>query len=460
MRIEVTSPWSGATLGSVEEASASEIEAAHDRAHAAKLRLLPLYERVEILERVAAAVQRDADELAALICAESAKPIRFAQAEVARAVVTLKTTAAEARTLVGEVLPLDATFAGAGTLSFTVREPAGVVVAITPFNFPLNLVAHKLGPAIDAGCPVILKPAEATPLSGERLVRLFHEAGLPREMLQVIHGRGASVVPSLVMRADVVSFTGSLAVGRALQRAAPDRPVHLELGGSAAALVEPDADLDAVVPRLALGAFGMAGQSCISVQRVLVRGERVREVTGRLVAAARATDCGDPALESTIVGPLVRVRDAERVLGVLDAARTAGARIVTGGHRGAHPALVVPTVVDTVEPTATVACEEIFGPVLCVLPYDTLEEGIALANTAPMLNASIFTHDLARAMRSVRGLRCGAVLVNESPTWRADPMPYGGDGDAGNTREGPRWAIRHLSREKLVVLPDATRRDG
>jgi acyl-CoA reductase-like NAD-dependent aldehyde dehydrogenase len=337
-----------------------------------------------------------------------------------------------------------------------------VVAAVTPFNFPLNLVLHKVGPALAAGCPVVLKPAEKAPLTAERLAALLRSVGLPDGWLEIVHGYGAEVVPPLVTHPDVslVSFTGSGRVAAALQRLAPEKPVLTELGGSAPMLVEADADLDRAARAAVAGGFGFAGQTCISVQRVYAARPVYEALCERIVAGARALVVGDPSDAATDLGPLFRPSEADRVRAWVDEAVARGGRLLTGGEwregavgPGAHPGLVRPVVLTDVPPDAAVVCEEVFGPVVVVDAYDTIGEGIARANaTRYGLNAAVFTRDIGAALAAARGLRAGAVLVNESPTFRADHMPYGGVGASGNTREGPAWAARAFTREKLVVL--------
>ena len=451
--LEVHSPYSGELVGRVAKAGAADARRAIDAAEAAMREPLPAHKRAEILVRVAGALGRRHDEVAQTIAAEAGKPLKAARVEASRAMSTFTFAAVEARTLAGELVPMDASQAGAGKLAFTLRQPVGVVGAISPFNFPLNLVAHKIAPAFAAGCAVVLKPASQTPFSALLLAELLLEAELPPGWLNVLVGPASEIGDVLVEdeRVRALTFTGSGDVGWKLVERAPRKRVKLELGNATPVIVAADADLEDVATRLAAHAFSFAGQSCISVQRIYVERRAYDELVSRFVPKVEALVVGDPLDEATDVGPLIDRDARDRVLAWIEEARAAGAEILTGG--GLEGELVQPTVIANAAPDLKVSCEEVFGPVCTVAPYDTLDQAIELANgTRYGLQAGIFTRDVKTALAAAQRLEFGGVTVNEAPTFRADQMPYGGVKDSGNTREGPAYAIRELTEERLVVL--------
>ncbi|HUG64153.1 MAG TPA: aldehyde dehydrogenase family protein, partial [Gaiellaceae bacterium] len=343
--------------------------------------------------------------------------------------------------------------AGAGKVAMTLRIPIGVVGAISPFNFPFNLVAHKVAPALAAGCAVVLKPASQTPLSALLLAELEAEAGLPAGWLNVICGPASEIGDVLVEdeRVALITFTGSSGVGWKLRERAPRKRVNLELGNATPVIVAADADLDDVATRLAANAFSFAGQSCISVQRIYVERPAYDAFLERFLPRVEALVVGDPAHDETDVGPLISTDERDRVLTWIDEARIGGAQILTGGTLEGE--LLRPTVVANAATESKVACEEVFGPVCTVASYDSLDQAIALANgTRYGLQAGVFTRDVKAALHAARELEFGGVTVNEAPTFRADQMPYGGVKDSGNTREGPAYAVREMTEERLVVL--------
>jgi acyl-CoA reductase-like NAD-dependent aldehyde dehydrogenase len=451
--IEVRSPYDGSLVGRVPSAGADETRRALDAAEAAMREPLPAHERAAILDRVAGLLAERHDEVARTICAEAGKPLKAARVEAARAVSTYTMAAAEARKLAGDVVPMDASPAGEGKLALTLRVPVGVVAAISPFNFPLNLVAHKVAPALAAGCAVVLKPAGQTPLSALLLAELELEAGLPPGWLNVVCGPASEIGDVLVEdeRVKLITFTGSVPIGWKLRERAARKRVNLELGNATPVIVAADADLEDAAARLAANAFSFAGQSCISVQRIYVERAAYDAFVGAFVPRVEALVVGDPADEATDVGPLIAESERERVLGWIEEARAAGAEILTGGTL--EGSLLRPTVIAEAPQEAKVSCEEIFGPVCTVGPYGTLDEAIALANgTRFGLQAGVFTRDVKAALRAARELEFGGVTVNEAPTFRADQMPYGGVKDSGNTREGPAYAIREMTEERAVVF--------
>jgi acyl-CoA reductase-like NAD-dependent aldehyde dehydrogenase len=451
--LEVRSPFSGEVVGRVAKAGADEARRAIEAAEKAMADPLPAHKRAEILVKVAAALGRRHDEVARVISDEAGKPMKAARVEAKRAMSTYTFSAVEARKLAGDVVPMDAGQAGEGKLAFTLREPIGVVGAISPFNFPLNLVAHKIAPALAAGCAVVLKPASQTPLSALLLAELEDEAGLPPGWLNVVVGRASEIGDVLVEdeRVRAITFTGSSDVGWKLRERAARKKVNLELGNATPVIVHGDADLDEATDKLASNAFSFAGQSCISVQRIYVQKWAYEEFVSSFVPKVEKLVLGDPAEEETDVGPVIDEAARERILEWVDEAREGGAEILTGG--AADGDLIQPTVIGGATLDMKVCREEVFGPVCVVNSYETLDEAIALANgTRYGLQAGIFTADIRAALRAAQGLEFGGVTVNEAPTFRADQMPYGGVKDSGNTREGPAYAVRELTEERVVVI--------
>ncbi|HET8741234.1 MAG TPA: aldehyde dehydrogenase family protein [Gaiella sp.] len=451
--VEVASPYDGSTVARVAKVGAPETRSAVDAADRAMRDPLPAYRRAEILSQVADALAARADEAARLISAEAGKPMKAARVEASRAVSTYTMAAVEARKLAGEIVPMDASQAGDGKLAFTQRVPIGVVGAISPFNFPLNLVAHKIAPALAAGCAVVLKPATQTPLSALFLAELEVEAGLPPGWLNVLVGPSAEIGDVLVEdpRVALITFTGSGAVGWKLRERAPRKRVNLELGNATPVIVEADADVALAASKCAANAFSYAGQSCISVQRVFVHDDVYEAFRDAFVPLVDALVVGDPADEETDVGPLIAASERDRVLEWIEEARAGGAAVLTGGTL--ENDLVRPTVVEDPPADARLACDEVFGPVCTLQRYTALDEAIDQANaTRYGLQAGIFTGDVTRALSAAARLEFGGVTINEAPTFRADQMPYGGVKDSGNTREGPAWAVREMTEERLVVV--------
>jgi acyl-CoA reductase-like NAD-dependent aldehyde dehydrogenase len=451
--LAVVNPFSGEEIARVAVGGPDDVAAAVAEA----LRHLPpppAAERAQVLERAARLVAERAETFARTICLEAGKPMKQARGEAARCVDTLTFSAVEARSLAGEVVPMESSGAGAGKLGVILREPLGVVGAISPFNFPLNLVAHKLAPAIAAGCPVVLKPASSTPLSALLLAGTLAEAGLPDGFLSVVIGGGGSVGNALVDHPDVpmISFTGSPPVGWGIRQRQPRKHVALELGNSTPVIVEPDADLDLAARKLAGSGFTHAGQSCISVQRIYVHEAAHDEFRDRFVAAVEDLVVGDPMDDATDVGPVIDEENRDRILEWIGEATRSGAGVLTGGEVTGD-GLIAPTVLEDIDPEMKVSCEEVFGPVVGLASYATVDEAIELANSSPFgLQAGIFTARADAAMAWAARLHFGGVLINETPTFRADQMPYGGVKDSGNTREGPRFAVRSMTEQKLVLL--------
>jgi acyl-CoA reductase-like NAD-dependent aldehyde dehydrogenase len=450
---EVRSPFSGEVVARVARGGADEARRAVDAAERAMREPFTAHRRAEILDGVAHLLAERHDELARTISAEAGKPLKAARVEAERAVSTFTTAAVEARRLAGEVVPMDASPAGAGKLAFTLRVPIGVVGAITPFNFPLNLVAHKVASALAAGCAVVLKPAAQTPLSAFLLAELELEAGLPPGWLNVVVGPASEIGDVLVAdeRVRLITFTGSAEVGWKLRERAARKKVLLELGNATPVIVEADADVDETATKLAANAFSFAGQSCISVQRIYVHRNAFDDFLARFLPKVEALKVGDPADEETDVGPVIDEDARERILTWIEEARAGGASVLAGGD--VADGVIQPTVLADVTPEMKVSCAEVFGPVCTVTPYDALEEALALANgTEYGLQAGVFTSNLRTAVAAAATLEFGGVTVNEAPTFRADQMPYGGVKASGNTREGPRYAVREMTEERLIVL--------
>ena len=450
--IEVRSPYSGDVVGTVETSSAADARAAVDAAARALEAPLPAHERAAILDRTAALLRDRQEEMAQTICGEAGKPIKTARVEASRAVSTYTFAAVEARKLAGDVVPMEASEAGAGKVAFTLRRPIGVIGAISPFNFPCNLVAHKLAPALAAGCPVVLKPASATPLSALLLAELEREAGLPDGWLTVLVGPSGEIGDVLVgdERVKMITFTGSSGVGWSIAERAPQKRVRLELGNSTPVVIAADADLDAAAQKLAANAFAFAGQSCISVQRIYVERPVLDGFLERFVPRVEALVTGDPADEKTDVGPVIDADNRARIAGWVEEAQAAGAKLLVGST-DADP--LGPLVLAEAPETAKVVCDEVFGPVCVVNAVDSLADAYARANATDYgLQAGIFTNSLSTALAAAEALEFGGVTVNEAPTFRADQMPYGGIKGSGNTKEGPAYTIREMTEERLVVL--------
>lgn len=451
--LDVTNPYDGSLVGRVCRGDPAHLDAAVASARAAMADPMATHERAAILDEAARLLADDHDRFARRIAAEAAKPMGTARGEVTRAVDTLRFSAAAARTFAGEVVPMDASSAGEGKIGFTRRVPAGVVAAITPFNFPLNLVLHKLAPSIAAGCAVVLKPASSTPLSAHAIVDLLHAAGLPEGWISVVPCPGRTAM-HLVEHdgVAVVSFTGSREVGWRIREAAPRKAVGLELGNTSPLIVAPDADLGDVAGKVRGAGFKHAGQSCISTQRLIVHAAVADDFAERLVDQVASLRVGDPLDDDTDVSQLIDEGERDRVKEWVDEAVAAGARVLAGGE--VVDGVLQPTVLADVDQDMRVCREEVFGPVVTLQTWADLDDALAMANDTPYgLQAAIFTADLGTALRAAEVLDFGGVMVNEVPTWRADHMPYGGLRDSGNTREGPLWALRELlTHERLVVL--------
>ena len=450
----ISSPFDGARVSEVPLATTEDVDvalAAATRVRAAWARSAR-HARGAIAEQVAKRFVERREELARLITLESGKPIRYARAEVDRAVVTFTFAADVARTLGGEALPADAAPRGEDKLVVYERVPRGVVAAISPFNFPLNLAAHKLAPALAVGAPVVLKPPHQAPSAGLLAAEIMREAGVPAGAVSALHAR-PDVAQRLAEdpRVAVLSFTGSDRVGYRLKALAVKKHVLLELGGNAPCIVDETANLERAVPAIVEACYASAGQVCIKAQRLFVHVSRYEEFLERFAAATRALAVGNPLDEDTVVGPLIDVANAERVMALVRDAQAAGARIVTGGE--ASGALMQPTLLTGVRPELAVCREEVFGPVATLEPFDSFEEVLARANATRFgLQASVYTESVTRSLLAFRALEYGGVIVNQPPTFRLDHFPYGGTKDSGSGREGVRYAAEEFTETRVLVL--------
>jgi acyl-CoA reductase-like NAD-dependent aldehyde dehydrogenase len=455
-RVAIRNPYDATLVGEVGLADEGQLETAISGAAAAfkAWSRSATHERALVLEKLALALEGEQAELARVICCESGKPIRYARAEVARAVATFRLGAAEARVLAGEVLPSDQLPGAEGRLTLFRRVARGPVAGISPFNFPLNLVAHKLAPALAVGCPLVLKPAPQAPLTAHRLAELATAAGAPAHTFDVLH-----LLPEVAERMasdprlPVLSFTGSDSVGWHLESVAKRKHVLLELGGNAPCLIDETVDLEALLPRVVDASFANAGQVCIKAQRLFVVRERFEEFLERFVALTRALPIGDPLDERTVVGPLIEARHVTRVLSWVKEATRDGARLLTGGSADGN--VVAPIVLTGTSPEQRVCKDEIFGPVTVVEAVESFEAGIAACNASRFgIQAAVFTRDLGRALTAFRELEFPGVLINDAPTFRVDNVPYGGVRDSGRGREGVRFAMEELTEPKLLSLRD------
>ncbi|MDZ4421500.1 aldehyde dehydrogenase family protein [Bacillus cereus] len=450
-------PYSEETLAEIAQGTEEDVKEAVTAAKNAmtKMNTLSAYDRATILEKVAQKMDERRDEFAEIIAKEAAKPIRAARGEVDRTVQTYKFAAEEAKRIYGETLPLDAAPGADGRIAYTIRKPIGVIGAITPFNFPLNLVAHKVGPAIAAGNTVVLKPADQTPLSSYALVELFEEAGLPNGALNIISGPGPTVGEAIVKNDYVASitFTGSPKVGIGIKQKAGLKRVTLELGSNAAVIIDEDVELtDEIIERVKWGAFVNNGQVCISVQRVFVHDTKIHEFLSKLKKAMESVVVGDPLLEETDVSALISKKDVERIDMWVQEAIKEGATVLCGGKKQ-DARIFEPTVLTNVPDHVSVQCQEVFGPLMTVNTFKEFDEAIEQVNNSRYgLQAGVFTNNLFKAMRAIDELEVGGVMINDIPTFRVDHMPYGGVKESGTGREGIKYAIEEMTEMKLVCI--------
>ena len=456
---EVLNKYDGKLIGSVATARREDVEAALCAAERAApvMAALPAHKRAAILARVAALLAERREVFARSIAAEAGKAIKYSRIEVDRAASTFALAGEEAKRIHGETVPLDAVPAGEGFFGFWTRRPVGVVAAITPFNFPLNLVAHKVAPALAAGNALILKPAEQTPLTAILLFEVLQEAGVPDGGVNLVQGPGEVVGDALVIdpRVAKVTFTGSAAVGRLILAHAGIKKVTLELGNSSPVVIAPDVDLDFVAQRCAFAAYVNSGQICVSVQRIYGDQKIFEPFTERFVKASQAMLVGDPLDEKVDVGPMIDVREAERIQSWVAEARAGGARVLTGDRR--EGPVYWPTVLTGVTPEMKVVAQEVFAPVASVIACPDFDEALRQANATEYgLQASVFTKDIDRVLRAVKTLNFGGVIINDMPAFRADHMPYGGNRQSGLGREGLRFAIEEMTNIQMVAIRTGT----
>ncbi|TYR78811.1 aldehyde dehydrogenase family protein [Priestia megaterium] len=413
---------------------------------------MPAYQRAEILEKVVALLIKKADEAAEIITRESAKPIMFAKAEVARTIETYKFSAEEAKRIHGETIPFDAAVGGVGRIGYTLREPIGVIGAITPFNFPMNLVAHKVGPAIAAGNTIVLKPASQTPLSALFIAEIFEEAGLPPGVLNVVTGPGSVVGEAIVEddRVSMVTFTGSPSVGIGIRNKAGLKKTTLELGSNSALIIDKDIDIDQIIDRCIMGAFSNQGQVCISLQRVYAHEDVYEEFVTKFTEAAKKLKIGDPLDPKTYISALISKGEAERVLGWIEETKSSNATITTGGKL--QNGVLEPTIITNADHSLKVSCQEAFAPIVIVNKVHSIEEAIEQVNDSRFgLQAGIYTNNVKNALYASQALHVGGVIINDVPTYRVDQMPYGGVKESGTGREGIKYALEEMTEMKLVV---------
>jgi len=454
-KLEVMNPFDGSIIDTVPKASATDVAQAVETAEAgaAIMSDMPAYERYQILHRAAEIMEQRLDDLGQTITKEEGKILPEGLGEAARSLETLTLSAEEAKRLTGETLGLDGASNGAGKFGFTLRIPVGVVAAITPFNFPLNLVCHKVGPALAAGNAVIVKPASDTPLSALKLTEILLEAGVPPQAIQCITGSGAIIGNALVtdLRVRKISFTGSRDVGEHICKAAGIKKVTMELGSNSPVIVMDDADLEKVAVGTASSGFANAGQVCISAQRLLVEKGVYGDFIDALTTKVEGLTTGNPLDDGTTMGPMIRESDAIRVSEWIGQAVEGGARLVTGGER--EGTMHQPTIVADVDPGMRISCDEIFGPAVAVTPVDDIDRAIELANATNYgLSASIFTENVDRALKFAQQVHSGNLHINWGTQWRADMMPYGGVKDSGMGKEGPKYAVEEMTETKMVVF--------
>jgi acyl-CoA reductase-like NAD-dependent aldehyde dehydrogenase len=453
--MDVTSPYDGSVVDKICTCDVELTNKAIDAAFKAKetMKKLTAAQRGKILDNVSALIDRDQEEIAQIITAEAGKGLMFSRGEASRTVENFKFAADEARRLGGELVPYDASESGANRFGYYKRYPIGVVGAITPFNFPLNLVAHKVGPAIAAGNPIILKPASSTPLTAVKLVELLLEAGLPKEGINLVVGSGSVVGNAMVEseKINMITFTGSPGVGLDIKSKVGIKKTTLELGSNSAAIIHEDADIKYAVPKCVMGAFANSGQVCISIQRIYIHESRYDEFRDMFVDAVKASAHGDPKDEKTLVGPMIDEKEATRAHEWIKEAIAEGAVAAFGGDR--KGTMLQPTVLENTTEKMTVVREEVFAPIVCIMKYKTLDEVIERVNDSQFgLQAGIFTNNIQNAFKAIDEIDVGGVMVNDMPTFRVDQMPYGGVKLSGTGREGPKFAVEEMTELKTVMI--------
>jgi len=453
--MQVTDKYSGETVGTVPVASRETVGKAVAAAQAAFVEYsrVPAHARSRILEKTARLLEKRKDEIAALICREAGKAWKYSVGEVARGIETIQFSAEEAKRIHGETVPMDASTTGEGRIGFYVRRPVGVVAAITPFNFPLNLVVHKVGPALAAGNTVVLKPASVTPLTALLLGEILLEAGAPAGAFNVVAGSGSTIGDWLVTHPGVakISFTGSPPVGETIIRKAGLKKVTMELGNNSGTIIEPDANLDEAVPRCVVSSFANSGQVCISLQRLYLHRDIASEFTRRFLDATARLKVGNPLDKDCDVGPMINEAEAIRAESWINEAVAEGAKVLIGGKR--HGRVLYPTVVTNVRPDMKVMCNEAFAPLVSLYEYDDFEDAVRMVDDSPYgLQAGIYTMDIGKAFYAVEHINAGGVMINDTSIFRVDHMPYGGNKMSGLGREGVRFAIEEMTNIKMVMI--------
>lgn len=453
--LEVKNKYSGQTVGVVATATKEDLNRAIDAAQRAReiMAEMPAHKRADILMRAAYLLRDNVEDMAKTIAAEAGKALKFARAEAERAVSTFTFAAEEAKRLHGETIPLDAAPAGEGYFGFWTRRPVGVIAAISPFNFPLNLVAHKVAPALAAGNTLVLKPASSTPLVAVKLCQILQEAGLPAGAINLVVGGGGTVGEWLITdeRVDKITFTGSPDVGRHILSVAGIKKVTLELGNTSPVIIAPDADLDFVAKRCAVGAFYNSGQVCISVQRIYSEKNVYEPFSEKFVKATEAMIVGDPLDERVDVGPMIDIKEVDRIETWVNEAQGSGAKVLTGAKR--EGTVYYPTILTNTSTDMKVIAEETFAPVASVIQSDDFEESLRQANNSKFgLQVGVFTKDIDRALRAIKKLNFGGVMINDTPAFRVDHMPYGGNRQSGLGREGVKFAMEDMTNIQLVAI--------
>jgi len=453
--LEVKNKYDGSTVGVLPTAGRDDLDAALAAAERAEdvMADMPAHKRASILLRAAELMRERSEDLAKTIAAEAGKALKFARAEVDRAASVFTIAAEEAKRIHGETIPLDAVPSGEGYFGYWTRRPVGVIAAISPFNFPLNLVAHKVAPALAAGNTLVLKPATTTPLAAVKLCQILQEAGLPAGAINLVVGSGGTVGEWLITdeRVDKITFTGSPEIGRHILAVAGIKKVTLELGNNSPVVVAPDADLDFVAKRCALGAFYNSGQVCISVQRIYSQKQVFEPFSEKFVKATEAMVVGDPLDERVDVGPMIDSKEVDRIENWVKEAQGSGASVLTGGRR--EGTVYYPTVLSNVDADMKVVAEETFGPVASVISSDDFETALEQANASKFgLQVGVFTNDVNRVFKAVRKVNFGGVIVNDTPNFRADHMPYGGNRQSGLGREGVKFAMEDMTNIQLVAI--------
>lgn len=453
--IDVINPFDDTVVGIVPEATAEDVDQAIEAARRgfAEMSALPAYRRSEILEKTSEFILRDREEIAEIIAREAGKSWKYALGEADRSAETFRFASLEARMAHGELVPMDASPVSAGRFGFHLRTPIGVIGAITPFNFPLNLVAHKVAPAIASGNSLVLKPATKTPLTSIKLAELMAEAGLPAGALNLVIGSGKTVGNRLVEddRLAMITFTGSPPVGTGIKARSGLKRVTLELGSNSPTIIEDDGDVDAAVSRCVVGSFANSGQVCISVQRIFVHRRRYDEFMQKFVLATRKLKVGDPMDRESDIGPMISRYELERAVSWIGEATALGARVETGGKVIGN--CLEPTILSGVTPDMKVVCSEVFAPIVSVIPYETFDQALEMADDSVYgLQAGVYTSDIGKAFRAVKRLDVGGVIINDVPTFRVDHMPYGGNKQSGLGREGIRYAMEEMTNIKMVCI--------